>query len=418
MRLGTHTTGGKEKDYHIDTDQKSTLIIGQTQTGKTTLLTNAALDEIHAEKAVAFIDTNGTGFDALLARIPKERQEKITVFDASDYKNPFLLNVLNGIPEADHSYLISTLLFNLKGHWGLADLATANINQYFRAATGSLLKNQHATLLHALPLLLSAHARTELTNSKDADVFRWFWTIFENKEAKDQYGETASTINKLWELMFEPTIRHLLVSSSNHLSFKDRVVLVNLPVQKIGADNARFIAALVLTQLMLDAREGGTEAYIDDCHLVGPTVLERLLATFPGYGCSITVTLSYLDQLENQHQIKSILGGVNNIVPLRCSPVDAHILEPRFDRPKSIESFSTTPRNTAVAGRGSHIKHVELDDLEEEQDEEIRERILRINRADRTIPLPKAANRFLKFCKHAMELTAPPKPRKKKRKRV
>ena len=68
--------------------------IGQTGTGKTTLLKNMITQDIMAGEGVCMIDPHGSDIQDILAIIPKERYEDVIYFDPSYTDRPMALNML------------------------------------------------------------------------------------------------------------------------------------------------------------------------------------------------------------------------------------------------------------------------------------------------------------------------------------
>lgn len=330
MRLGLYNHLAKNEPYFITEELRTTLAIGKPRAGKTTLLCNAALDDIADGRNVAFIDMDGVGFETMLSHIPEKRQKDVLIYDASDTENCFGLNILNAVPLQDHSVLISTLLAALKSVWDMSDVSIANINQYVRALLDTLLKAKSKTLLHMIRLLLDEKKRDGTLNAIDSNLHNWFWEVFSEKDAKQRYAETTSTMNKLWEWVFEPQIRNVLIQKHNHLCFKDKIVLVKLPVSEIGLENARFLGAIVLSQLSMDARAGNLEVYLDECYILGSSLLDRIISTFPQYGVSLTMSLAYLDQFDRKF-IPSLVGGIGTLVAMRTSVKDTQFLKEEYE---------------------------------------------------------------------------------------
>src|SRR3989344_4744672 len=68
--------------------------IGQTGTGKTTLLKNMIIQDILRGDGVCFIDPHGTDVLDILANVPKERFQDVIYFDPSFTERPMALNML------------------------------------------------------------------------------------------------------------------------------------------------------------------------------------------------------------------------------------------------------------------------------------------------------------------------------------
>ena len=88
--IGKNHYFGFEQDVIIpvDTRRQHTYIIGQTGTGKTTLMKTMILSDMKAGNGLAVIDPHGELFRDLLEMIPEERKEDVVLFDPSDVAFP------------------------------------------------------------------------------------------------------------------------------------------------------------------------------------------------------------------------------------------------------------------------------------------------------------------------------------------
>jgi len=73
---------------------RHTFIIGQTGTGKSTLMESMILQDIRNGQGLAVIDPHGDMIDSLLGKVPPERAEDIIVFDVLDRECPLGFNIL------------------------------------------------------------------------------------------------------------------------------------------------------------------------------------------------------------------------------------------------------------------------------------------------------------------------------------
>src|SRR5438132_1263838 len=69
-------------------------VIGETGTGKTTLLVNLALQDIQNGSGVCFFDPDGDAINNILSRLPASREEDVIFLELSDVNYPFGLNLL------------------------------------------------------------------------------------------------------------------------------------------------------------------------------------------------------------------------------------------------------------------------------------------------------------------------------------
>ncbi|MDO8721456.1 MAG: DUF87 domain-containing protein [Syntrophales bacterium] len=73
---------------------RHTFIIGQTGTGKSTLMESMILQDIKAGQGLAVIDPHGDLIDSILGKIPAERLEDVILFDVLDRERPLGFNIL------------------------------------------------------------------------------------------------------------------------------------------------------------------------------------------------------------------------------------------------------------------------------------------------------------------------------------
>jgi ABC-type iron transport system FetAB ATPase subunit len=69
-------------------------IIGQTGTGKSTLMKDLALEAIHQGHGVLYMEPHGSDIDDLMPRIPYSRGKDTIEFDASDETHSISWNAL------------------------------------------------------------------------------------------------------------------------------------------------------------------------------------------------------------------------------------------------------------------------------------------------------------------------------------
>ena len=73
-------------------------IIGQTGTGKSSLLKSLFLQDVHAGRGAAFLDPHGGDARALLEFIPPHRMRDVVYLDPADLDHVPALNLLQSVP--------------------------------------------------------------------------------------------------------------------------------------------------------------------------------------------------------------------------------------------------------------------------------------------------------------------------------
>jgi hypothetical protein len=100
--LGTNRHRNQTYPIALDTSSRfrHTYIVGQTGTGKSTLLQNMILHDIHQNRGIAVLDPHGELIQGILEHFPKHRTNDLILVDVTDTERPIGFNPLK-IDESD-----------------------------------------------------------------------------------------------------------------------------------------------------------------------------------------------------------------------------------------------------------------------------------------------------------------------------
>src|SRR5438105_1596624 len=98
--LGTVFTHGGEEELSLsDLDRMNhMLVIGKTGMGKTRLLKNIIVQDMHSGRGVGVIDPHGDLQDELLDEIPRRRTRDLVYLDPNDPERVVTFNVVANVP--------------------------------------------------------------------------------------------------------------------------------------------------------------------------------------------------------------------------------------------------------------------------------------------------------------------------------
>jgi hypothetical protein len=167
--LGVNDYQGKETPiYFTPLDRmRHMYVIGQTGTGKTTLLKNMIAQDIKNGDGICFIDPHGSDIEDILAQVPKERMDDVIYFDPAHLERPMGLNMLEydaRYPE-QKSFVVNELLaifeklFDMKKNGSGGPM----FEMYFRNAVMLAIDdpNDNATLFDVSRVLSDADFRKQ-----------------------------------------------------------------------------------------------------------------------------------------------------------------------------------------------------------------------------------------------------------------
>jgi len=165
--------------------------IGQTGTGKTTILQEMAKQDAKSGNGFCFIDPHGEAVQDILASIPKERAEEVVYFDPADVERPFGLNMMEYDPAhpEQKSFVINEMIGIFDQLYDLKQTGGPMFEQYMRNAMLLVMEDPDSgNTLMEIPKVLADEnfRRMKLSNCKNPTVID-FWT----KEAEKAGGEAA-----------------------------------------------------------------------------------------------------------------------------------------------------------------------------------------------------------------------------------
>jgi Helicase HerA, central domain len=136
-------------------------VIGQTGTGKTILLRNLILQDIHEGRGVGFIDPHGGVAEELLDCIPPHRTDDVAYFNPADLEYPVGLNPLQKTHRDVHHLVVDSTIATFKSIWGTLSTPHPHLGG---PASG---------LLGAAPYEIAPSEQSRAAPSRPAEQWRW-----------------------------------------------------------------------------------------------------------------------------------------------------------------------------------------------------------------------------------------------------
>lgn len=316
-------------------------ITGASGTGKSVFLGNLALQDIHADKGVCFIDPHGDEAEYLINSIPSHRINDVCYFNLADKDNPVGFNPLYNQP--DPATAAKNLTAALKG---LFDHAWGERLEWFLYNGLVLLMEKHdKTLLDLRPIYFNSAKRDKLTLHISDPVTAEFWQQ-EYPSYSPAYRKEAqgAILNKVGQFLASPYIRPVLSQTRPKLDINriidgSKILIVNLAKGVIGTTNANLIGSLLLSHIqtiMMSKSDTTTRVpfhlYCDEFQTLGTTAWVDLLSEVRKYQLSLTLANQFRSQLAPDLQA-AIKANVATVIAFRLGDDDARELAPSFQVP-------------------------------------------------------------------------------------
>jgi len=348
--LGSSLFEGQEKAVKIkDEDRRRHIYtVGQTGTGKTTLLKSAFIQDILQGKGGAFIDPHGDAALDILGLIPASRKDDVIYFNPGDSQYAMGMNIL----EWDNRYtfqktfVINELLEIVDKLYDLKLTGGPLFEQYFRYSLHLLLDDKELhTLNDVVRIFNNEDFRKELLARAPDPMVKEFW----EKQAVQLKGEwalpqmSAYIVSKLTPFLANDLVRPIVNQKKSSINFRKlmderKILIVNLSKGLLGDINSYLMGMLIVAKLTMAAfsRQDLPEderrdfyLYIDEFQNISTDTISTIFPEARKYHLDLFVGNQYLAQLK-EPILKAVFGNVGTIISFRVGNEDAEILAKYF----------------------------------------------------------------------------------------
>ena len=339
LQLGAHATQGGDVLLAPEERRRHLYIVGQTGTGKSTLLLNLIDQDLAAGEGLALLDPHGDLAIAALDHVPRRRTNDLVYIDPADRDRPIGFNPLARVPDALKPIVADGVVSAFRHVW--PDSWGPRLDYILTNAVRALLDVPGATLLMLPRLLIDQAFRVRLVGQHVSDpVVRSFWVNEYEGWSEHFRSEAISPIqNKIGKALMVPSLRNMLAQPKSTITFRrlmdeGAIVICNLAKGALGESTAHLLGALITTSLAQAAlSRADTPAinrrtfhlYADEFQAFATESFALILSEARKYGLTLTVGHQYLDQLPDQLRA-AIFGNAGSLIACRAGATDAPIL--------------------------------------------------------------------------------------------
>ena len=372
--VGVNRHRGRELQVALDDEVrfKHTYVVGQTGTGKSTLLLNMALHDIRAGRGVAVLDPHGTLIEDILARFPEQRKKDAVIVDVTDIERPVGFNLLK-IDETDpleyrrmRDIIIDDLYEYLDRQYDMKQTGGPIFETHFRGILSLLmgLDPPEDPYIPSLAVFRAVYTNRKLRQRMAKKLAgRDFIVDDFIKEAHAAGGEASLDnlapyiTSKFNRFVFDLALRNITCQNSvldlDSIVNKGKVLLFFLGKGRFGELAAGLLASQIVSRIRHAVMKRGVSAshrpfylYADEFHMFADNRFGEMLAEARKFGLSLTLAHQYVEQIP-EDVLKAVLGNVGTMAVARAGAQDAAKLEPLFRPYFSTADLSSLPNYKA-----------------------------------------------------------------------
>ena len=348
LYLGQSRYRGIERPIYIsDEDRRRHMyIIGKTGTGKSQLLEEMIVQDIHAGKGIAVVDPHGDLIDGVLSRIPPGRAEDVIYFDPSDTERPMGLNMLEASTEEQKHFVVTSIVGLM---YKLYDpMKTGIIGPRFehaiRNAMLTVMVDPGNTFVEVVRVLTDSSFVQELLPRLQDPIVRRYWT--------DQIAQTADfhksevldyIVSKFGRFVTNKLMRNIIGQSESSFNFRSvmddgKILLVNLAKGKIGEENSNFLGLILVPRILISAMSRQELAeekrrdfylYVDEFQNFATPDFAQILSEARKYRLNLIVANQFIGQMEEEVK-NAVFGNVGTLIGFRVGVTDANYLQHEY----------------------------------------------------------------------------------------
>lgn len=379
--IGETEKRGSSTSFGIREEDRSrhVYVIGQTGTGKSTLLELMAIQDIQNGAGLVFLDPHGSSADNLLNFIPRERLSDTIHFAPHLTEFPIGLNIMEDIGKDSRHLVASSLISSFHRIWGEGTWSS-RMEHILNNTLLALLEYPNTTLLDINRMYSNKVFRNEVVARVTDPQVKSYW-VDEFARYSDRYTQDATPAiqNKVGQFTSNPVIRNIIGQPKSAFDFRDimdskKILLINLSKGLIGDSNARLLGVLFTTKLYLAAlsrsnltrpelaKAPASNFYVDEFQSFANESFASILSEARKYKLNLVMAHQYIGQLDADSAKSpirdAVFGNVGTFISFRVGPVDAEVVSKQFAPAFSEEDVISLPKRHMyltlnISGSGS-----------------------------------------------------------------
>jgi len=346
--IGRATFRGEEKDVYFASKEdrrRHSYIIGQTGTGKTSLLQEMIRQDIENGEGVAVIDPHGELIEDTLANIPKERLEDVVLFEPSDMDRPIGLNMLEYDTPEQKDFAVQEMIAIFHKLFP-PEIIGPMFEHYMRNAMLALMAdmNEPGTLVEIPRMFTDDNFMQEKLRKVKDPIVKSFWL----KEWKQTTGATRSdmlgyVVSKVGRFIENEMMRNIIGQSHSGFDLekimnKKMIFLANLSKGLTGEVNSSLLGLILVSKIQMAAMKRAKTSeeerqdfylYIDEFQNFTTDSIATILSEARKYRLNLILAHQYIPQLETEIR-DAVFGNIGTLGAFRVGADDAEFLEKQF----------------------------------------------------------------------------------------
>ena len=367
LLFGYNEFRGVRKEIRLDNEdrRRHTYILGQTGTGKSTMLENLAVQDMVNGQGFAFIDPHGDSAEKLLGMVPKERSEDVIYFNPADTEYPLGLNLFEFNDPTQKDFIVQetiNMLYKLydPGHTGIIG---PRYEHWYRNAALTLMSDPNGATFIEVPKVFTDtdYLKRKFRYLRDPTVID-FWTKEMGQTSDYHKSEMLGWfVSKFGAFVNNEMMRNIIGQTKSSFNLREvmdrkKILIVNLSKGRLGELNSQLLgmifvikfqaAAMSRAELAEDQRSDFA-LYVDEFQNFSTDSFASILSEARKYRLNLIVANQFIGQLRPEIR-DAVFGNIGTIVAHRMGPEDAEFMVKQFAPVFEVTDLVNLPNYNAA----------------------------------------------------------------------
>jgi Helicase HerA, central domain len=331
LYIGENVFRGESKPIYVKNEDRFRhfYVIGQTGTGKSSILQVMARQDLRNKRGIAVLDPHGDLAKDLLPFIPRERADDLVYFDPGDLSRPMGLNLLEANSEDEKQMVVAdatNIMIKLFG----SEIFGPRIQDYFRNGCLTLMDcPTGGAITDLIRLFTDENFQRERRTTLKNPIVRTWWDIV---------GQTKSAFD--------------IADIMNN----EKILFASLSKGVLGDLNSNLLGLILVSKVQIAAMKRQQMAtadrkdfflYIDEFQNYVTDSIESILSEARKYRLGLVIAHQYLGQLQKSDALTksnlnlkdAIFGNVGTMMTYKIGPEDAEMMGKQFAPVYSDQDF-------------------------------------------------------------------------------
>lgn len=355
LYLGDNIFRGERRKIYLSNEDRFRhfYVIGQTGTGKSSILSVMARQDLRNGRGLAVLDPHGDFATGLLDFIPKTRAEDLIFFDPADQGRPMGLNLLEADTDDEKQMAVgeaTSIMIKIFG----PEIFGPRIQDYFRNGCLALMDYpEGGTLIELIKLFTDENFQRERVQTiKNPIVKTWWKTTYAAMGDREKAEMIPFFAAKFGPFITNTLMRNIIGQTKSAFDITDvmntqKILLATLSKGVLGDINSSLIGLILVSKIQMAAMKRqqmpASERkdfflYIDEFQNYVTDSIESILSEARKYRLGLIIAHQYLGQLQKSDALTksslnlkdAIFGNVGSMMSYKIGPEDAKLLEEQF----------------------------------------------------------------------------------------